>query len=65
MRPPTRRTARRGSNAELQEEGASVGLNRVSRLMRRGGLVGVTRRRQVADDEARQGCPAGAGSGEA
>ena len=33
-------------HAELQEEGASVGLNRVSRLMRRGGLVGVTRRRK-------------------
>ena len=33
-------------HAELQDEGESVGLNRVSRLMRRGGLVGVTRRRK-------------------
>ena len=33
-------------HAELQDEGQSVGLNRVSRLMRRGGLVGVTRRRK-------------------
>ena len=33
-------------HAELQDVGESVGLNRVSRLMRRGGLVGVTRRRK-------------------
>ena len=50
-------------HAELQDEGERVGRHRISRLMRGSGLVGVTRRREVADDEARQGCPAGTGSG--
>ena len=44
-------------HAELQDEGESVGLNRVSRLMRRGGPGGCDETTEVADDEARQGCP--------
>jgi putative transposase len=44
-------------HAELQDEGERVGRNRISRLMRREGLVGVTRRRKwrttTRDSDAR------------
>src|SRR5881394_978313 len=56
-RPRKVRTARRASNAELEEEGRHIGKKRVARLMREAGLAGVSRRRCVRTtvrDGARQ-----------